>query len=161
MWCIHIVVGQLPILCGRLLAEVVELGWICFFKYFMWKMNVNFLLNIAPKILYLLTTGISVSSSLMRGSLCIFLSWQKCMHQALLLEIVKPFVLAQWVIFRMHCCSWHFAYIWIWKWCRNCQHTGNPQFQEGDTLSCCLFLYWIVSLRKYFLGGLTLPACGD
>ena len=44
------------------------------FKYFMWEMNDNFLSKITPRNLYLLTTGISVSSSFMSGSLCIFLN---------------------------------------------------------------------------------------
>ena len=66
-------------------------------------------LNINPRILYKSTTGISVSSSLMRGSWCIFLCWQKCTYRVLLLEILKPFALAQWVIFLVHCCSWSLA----------------------------------------------------
>ena len=63
----------------------------------MWCINLNFLSNLTPMNLYSSTTGISVSPSLIRGSLCNFLSWVKCMHRVLLLEILKPFVFAPWV----------------------------------------------------------------
>ena len=54
-------------------------------------------------------TSSSVPSSLNVGSLCIFLNWQKYPHQVLTLEILKPFVVAHWLIFLMHCSSWYSA----------------------------------------------------
>ena len=53
-----------------------------------------FLSNIMPRNLYSLTTGISDSSIFRRGSLCIFLSEQKCTHLVLDLENLSPLSLA-------------------------------------------------------------------
>ena len=114
-----------------------------FFKYFMWGMNVNFLSNLTTRNLYSLTTRIYVSSSYII-SLGIFLNWKKYTHPILLLEIVKPFVFVQWVIFRMHCCSWRWA-IRIWKWSRSRQHWGNPQFQ-GARHFVMLFIFILNSV---------------
>ena len=55
-------------------------------------MNDNFLSKITPRNVYPLTTGISVSSSFMSESLCIFLNLQKCIDLVLLLDILNPFV---------------------------------------------------------------------
>ena len=94
-------------------------------------MNVNFLMNIILWNLYSSTKGISVSSILMRGSLCIFLSWQKLTHHVLLLDILKPFVcpISNFLDALLEFDALQFAYISIWKWCRS-QHAGNPEVRH-------------------------------
>ena len=79
------------------------------FKYWMCGMKENFLSKIMPRNLYWSTPGISDSSRFNVGLLCIFLSWQKCTHWVLVLEILKPFIIAHMFILLMPCCSWHSA----------------------------------------------------
>ena len=113
-------------------------------------MNVNFPSNVTPRNLYSSTTEISVSSSLMRKSLCIFFSCPKCMHRILLLEIVKLFVLGQWVIFQMYCCSWHSAVcIYLDLEVMQKLSTGVILNSRSETFCDAVFLYWTASLTKY------------
>ena len=67
------------------------------FEYFMWEIYDYFLSKITLRILYSLTTGISMSSSFMNGSLCFFLNRKKCTYPVLLLDVLNPFEFAQCV----------------------------------------------------------------
>ena len=71
---------------------------------FMYGMNESFLLNVTPRNLHTLTTGILESSIFKTGSLSIFLREQKCMHLVLDLENLNPFSLAH--LFTLFKFSW-------------------------------------------------------
>ena len=84
------------------------------FKYLMWMINVSFLLNITPRNVYSSTTGISVSSSLMTGSLCIFIRQQKYTHWVLDLENLKPLSEAHlFILMRFYCSCRSTRFMWV------------------------------------------------